>query len=70
MPERLNGATRVHFIVGDPIAQVKSPAGVTQAYQARGHNAMVLPAHVAPAALAGWLGGGPGGASSSGQHAQ
>ena len=57
MSERLNGATRVHFIVGDPIAQVKSPAGVTQAYQARGHNAMVLPAHVAPAALAGWLSG-------------
>ena len=31
MIETLNGATRVHFIVGDPIAQVKSPAGVTQA---------------------------------------
>ena len=53
----LNGATRVHFIVGDPIAQVKSPADVTTAYQLRGHNAIVVPAHVAPAALAQWLGG-------------
>ena len=53
----INGATRVHFIVGDPIAQVKSPAGVTRAYQARGHNAVVLPAHVAPADLGAWLAG-------------
>jgi shikimate dehydrogenase len=53
----LNGSTRVHFIVGDPIAQVKSPAGVTQACQERGHNAMVMPAHVAPADLAAWLTG-------------
>ncbi len=57
MSELLNGATRVHFIVGDPIAQVKSPAGVTQACHNRGHNAYVLPAHVAPAQLAAWLAG-------------
>ncbi|MEX8518351.1 MAG: shikimate dehydrogenase [Leptothrix sp. (in: b-proteobacteria)] len=57
MTDTLDGATRVHFIVGDPIAQVKSPAGVTRAYQARGHNAMVMPAHVAPADLANWLAG-------------
>lgn len=57
MADTLNGATRVHFIVGDPIAQVKSPAGVTQALQARGRNAMVMPAHVAPADLAAWLAG-------------
>ncbi|MFC5522149.1 shikimate dehydrogenase family protein [Polaromonas jejuensis] len=53
----LSGATRVHFIVGDPIAQVKSPAGVTQAFQARGHDAMVAPAHVPPAKLAAWVEG-------------
>jgi len=53
----LSGSTRVHFIVGDPIAQVKSPAGVTEAYQQRGHDAMVMPAHVAPADLAGWCAG-------------
>jgi shikimate dehydrogenase len=55
MSELPNGATRVHFIVGDPIAQVKSPSGVTQDFAARGHNAIVVPAHVAPAALANWL---------------
>lgn len=53
----LSGATRVHFIVGDPIAQVKSPLGVTQAFAQRGMNAMVIPAHVAPADLAAWLAG-------------
>lgn len=57
MLEQLNGATRVHFIVGDPIAQVKSPAGVTQAFEARGHNAIVVPAHVAPEDLLVWLAG-------------
>jgi shikimate dehydrogenase len=57
MPSMLDGATRVHFIVGDPIAQVKSPAEVTRVYEARGHNAMVMPAHVPPAALSGWLAG-------------
>ncbi len=53
----LSGATRVHFIVGDPIAQVKSPAGVTQLFQARGHEACCVPAHVAPAQLATWVSG-------------
>lgn len=53
----LSGATRLHYIVGDPIAQVKSPAGVTQAFADAGHNAYVMPAHVAPADLAAWLAG-------------
>jgi shikimate dehydrogenase len=57
MPETLNGATRLLFIVGDPIAQVKSPAGVTQAYAARSRNTVCVPAHVAPADLAAWLDG-------------
>jgi shikimate dehydrogenase len=57
MSLQLNGATRLHFIVGDPIAQVKSPAGVTQAFADRGHNAIVIPAHVAPSDLAAWLAG-------------
>jgi len=54
MTDSLNGATRVHFIVGDPIAQVKSPAGVTQAFLDAGRNAICIPAHVSPADLAGW----------------
>jgi shikimate dehydrogenase len=57
LKEPLSGATRVHFIVGDPIAQVKSPSGVSQAYHDRGHNAYVMPAHVPPADLAAWLAG-------------
>lgn len=57
MLERLNGATRVHYIVGDPIAQVKSPAGVTQALQDRGGNAIVVPAHVSVEHLSVWFDG-------------
>lgn len=51
----LTGATRVIFIVGDPIAQVKSPAGVTAGLRAAGRDAVVVPAQVAPADLAAWL---------------
>lgn len=57
MLNSLDGATRVHFIVGDPIAQVKSPAGVSASFFERGHNAMVMPAHVAPTHLTSWLAG-------------
>ena len=57
MQSPLSGATRVYYIVGDPIAQVKSPAGVSQALHALGHNAYVMPAHVAPRDLAAWLAG-------------
>lgn len=53
----LDGATRVHYIVGDPIAQVKSPAGVSLALQAQGQHALVVPAHVPPADLAAWCQG-------------
>jgi shikimate dehydrogenase len=45
----LNGETRVHLCVGDPITQVKSPAGLTNAFAARGVNAVCIPAHVATA---------------------
>ncbi len=45
---QLTGATRVIAIFGDPIAQVKSPAGVTRALNQRGRDCVVIPAHVAP----------------------
>ena len=48
MTPSLSGATRVIAIVGDPIAQVKSPAGVTAELLVRGCNAIVVPMHVAP----------------------
>jgi len=45
----LNGATRIHVTVGDPIAQVKSPAGVTQGFYAHGADAIMIPLQVKPA---------------------
>ncbi|MGS5087903.1 shikimate dehydrogenase family protein [Hydrogenophaga sp. A37] len=57
MNDTLDGASRLHYIVGDPIAQVKSPAGVTQAFAEHGCNAICVPAHVAPAHLADWVRG-------------
>ncbi len=45
----LNGATRIHVTIGDPIAQVKSPAGITSAFHARGHDAIMIPLQVKPA---------------------
>ncbi|MCW5652639.1 shikimate dehydrogenase [Hydrogenophaga sp.] len=57
MLDHLNGATRIHYIVGDPIAQVKSPSDVTRALVAQGRNALVVPAHVAPAQLRAWVAG-------------
>jgi shikimate dehydrogenase len=49
MPPALNGATRIHVTIGDPIAQVKSPAGITNGFAARGHDAIMIPLQVKPA---------------------
>jgi shikimate dehydrogenase len=49
------GATRLYVIVGDPIAQVRSPAGVTEEFVARGRNAILVPVQVAPVDLADFL---------------
>lgn len=43
----LTGATRLNVIVGDPIAQVRSPAGVTAAFGSRGVDAILVPTEVA-----------------------
>lgn len=48
---RLCGETRLVGIVGDPIAQVKSPANVTRAMLERGRNCVIVPLHVTPADL-------------------
>jgi shikimate dehydrogenase len=53
----LDGSTRVLAIIGDPIAQVKSPAGVTQALHDRGVNAVVVPAHVTAQDVDAFIGG-------------
>src|SRR5262245_12531999 len=45
----LSGATRIHLIVGDPVAQTKSPAGLTAEFSARGVDAACIPMQVAAA---------------------
>ncbi len=57
MTIELSGATRLVPIVGDPIAQVKSPAGMSAAFAEAGRDTLVVPAHVAPADLATWMAG-------------
>lgn len=48
MLSRYSGATRIFPVVGDPIAQVKSPVSMTTGFEARGHDAIVVPIHVGP----------------------
>jgi shikimate dehydrogenase len=43
---QLSGETLVVPIVGDPIAQVRSPDGITRAFAARGRNAVVVPLQI------------------------
>lgn len=45
----VDGATKLFPILGDPIAQVKSPAGISAEFHAMGHNALCIPLHVRPA---------------------
>ena len=47
----LTGATRLNIIVGDPIAQVKAPHGVTQTFADRGHDGILVPVQVTSANL-------------------
>ncbi len=56
-PVNLDGATRLHIIIGDPIAQVKSPAGLTRKFVAAGRNDIVVPIRVSSADLAPFLAG-------------
>jgi shikimate dehydrogenase len=42
----VDGNTRIFAILGDPIAQVKSPAQVTASLRARSCNAILVPLHV------------------------
>jgi shikimate 5-dehydrogenase len=48
MDLNLTGATRLNIILGDPIAQVKSPGGVTKAFAERGHDGILVPMQVGP----------------------
>ena len=48
MTIQLTGATRLYIIIGDPIAQVKSPGGMTAGFAARKHDAIMVPMQVKP----------------------
>jgi len=54
MLDTYSGATRLIFIVGDPIKQVRSPGQVTAMLRAAGQDAVVVPAHVRPADFEVW----------------
>lgn len=43
----LTGATRLNVIIGNPIAQVRSPGGMTAAFGERGHDGILVPVQVA-----------------------
>ena len=51
----LTGATRLNIILGDPIAQVKSPGGVTQAFIDRAHDGVLVPVQIGVEELASLL---------------
>jgi shikimate dehydrogenase len=43
-----SAATRIHFIIGDPISQAKAPEIVTARMRARNLDAIVIPIQIAP----------------------
>lgn len=55
MELNITGATRLNVIIGDPIAQVKSPAGMTRAFAARGHDGVLVPVQVGVETLGAFL---------------
>ncbi len=48
MLAKLNGKTRLFMTVGYPVGQVKSPADVTYAFEARGVDAVQVPVEILP----------------------
>ena len=48
MLEKLNGKTRLYMTVGYPIGQVRSPADITHAFEARGMDAVQVPIEIRP----------------------
>jgi shikimate dehydrogenase len=55
MLDMLSGETRIFVIIGHPIAQVKSPAGITRGFVERGINAALIPIHVLPEDVDGFI---------------
>lgn len=44
----ISGGSRIYPVIGDPIGQVKSPAGMTASFARRNRDAVVIPIHVTP----------------------
>lgn len=54
-PMDITGRTRVFMILGDPIAQVQAPALFNPIFRAQGVDAVLVPAHVSPGDLGGFV---------------
>ena len=52
---RITGNTRVFYILGDPVAQVRAPEVYNHLFQQRGIDAVVVPLKLPAAALPGFL---------------
>ncbi|MEX8518841.1 MAG: shikimate dehydrogenase [Leptothrix sp. (in: b-proteobacteria)] len=63
---RIDGNTRVFFVLGHPVAQVRAPEVFNPLFQAHGVNAVLVPAHVAPERLEAFVRGVPGAANMDG----
>lgn len=53
----LSGETKIVFIIGDPIAQVKSPALLSKRFASLNDNTIVIPGHVSAAKLPEFMAG-------------
>jgi len=52
---RITGTTRVFYILGDPVAQVRAPEVYNQLFQSHGVDAVLVPLKLPAAALPGFL---------------
>jgi shikimate dehydrogenase len=57
MPRIIDGATRLMAIVGDPVAQVRSPVAWCGLFRRNAINAVCVPMHVRAADLDAWFAG-------------
>jgi shikimate dehydrogenase len=51
----ITGTTRVFFVLGDPVAQVRAPEVYNHLFDRHGVDAIMVPLKLSSAALAGWL---------------
>jgi shikimate dehydrogenase len=55
MIEQLSGATRISVIIGDPIAQVRSPAPVSKRMAERSYDGILIPVQIAAKDLSAFM---------------